>query len=329
MNDRALLLATDHGICRYPLDPEGRVGPLERSHERVAFEAICLGASGLLCAGTDAGQVYRSEDGGRTWRRVFSGFPDVKGLWAMAAHPTRPQVVYAGLEPAELWVSRDGGEFWEELIALRDHPAAEGWSFFEPMLPHVRAIACDRKGERLYVGIEEGGVLVSVNGGGSFEDKSRGVNEDVHTLVVAPNDPDLVYAMTGGGLFRSQDGGHRWERLRAGLSHWYFIPLAVLSSDATVLCVGAANTPPPAWRTTGADAAIYRSEDGGDHWRPAEGPFPTRGMVTSIVTDPEQSARLFVGTTDGVLLTSADGGASWRAAADGLPRIEEMLIAPR
>ncbi len=99
------------------------------------------------------------------------------------------------------------------------------------------------------------------------------MNEDVHTLAVSPNDPDRVFALTGGGLFRTQDGGN--------------------------------------------------------HWRLVEGPFPTRGMVVSIVADPEQSTRLFAGTTDGALLASDDGGASWLAAADGLPRIEEMVITPR
>lgn len=248
-----------------------------------------------------------------------SGLP--RCLWPSLL---RPGELYAGLEAVALWISRDSGEHWEELTALRGHPAAAQWHFFEPMKPHVRAMAFDQRGERLYIGIEEGGVLVSRDGGRSFEDRSHGVDADVHAIQVAPGRPDLLFAMTGGGLFRSQDGGQQWERLTAGLDRWYLIPLIVVSSR--VLCVGAGNTPPPAWRTRGADAAIYRSQDGGTTWRLATGPFPLRGMLSAMAAVPGHPDRVFASTTDGVLLRSWDGGQHWTMAAEHLPKIEEMVI---
>jgi hypothetical protein len=325
-SDRSLILATQDGICRFPIRSDGHLGSCEQPLRGVALEAVCQDASGILYAGSDEGQIYRSRDGGLTWPEVFKGFPDSRGLWSLAAHPCRPRQIYAGLEPVSLWISSDGGDHWLELKGLRDHPAAGKWHFFDPMQPHVRAIAFDSQGERLFIGIEEGGVLVSGDGGRSFEDRSHGVDEDLHLIQVAPDDPDRLFAMTGGGLFRSRDGGHRWEKLTQGLERWYMVPLAFVSANSNILCVGAGNAPPPAWRAQGADAAIYWSEDGGNRWKTADGPFPLRGMPSSILTDIQNPDRLFAGTTDGVLLSSSDRGQRWKVEAEKLPRIEEMIV---
>jgi len=321
-----LILATPQGICRLSLHGERSIGPLERPLDGEQIEAVVRDRAGTIYAGSDAGKIFRSEDSGSKWDLIFHSFPSANRLWALAAHPVRPQEIYAGLEPASLWISRNGGEYWDELVGLRDHPAAEQWHFFEPMLPHVRAIAFDAKGEQIYVGIEEGGILLSRDGGGSFENKSKGVNEDIHFLKSVPDEPDHLFALTGGGLFRSRDGGHRWVKVTRGLHRWYLIPLHFVGNSPGVLCLGAGNTSPSAWKTRGADAALYRSDDGGESWGLAEGPFPLRGMPTSIVADISDPDRLFAGTTDGVLLRSDNGGKRWEIAAEKLPRIEEMVI---
>ncbi len=325
-SDHFLILATQEGICRFPIRPDGRLGSRERMLQGVALEAVCQDSSGIFYAGSDEGQIYRSHDGGLIWQEVFKGFPNSRGLWSLVAHPVRPREIYAGLEPVSLWISTDGGDHWCELNGLRDHPLAEKWHFFDPMKPHVRAIAFDSRGERRLIGIEEGGVLVSLDGGGSFEDRSQGVNEDLHLIQVAPDNPDHLFAMTGGGLFRSRDGGYRWEKLDNGLERWYIVPLAFVSANPNVICVGAGNTAPPAWRTRGADAAIYLSEDGGESWRTANGPFPLRGMLSSIMADTKNPDHLFAGTTDGILLSSSDRGQRWKVEAEKLPRIEEMVV---
>ena len=324
-SDRILVLATQDGICRIPFQSDGQLGKLNRTLRGIAFEAVCQDASGTLYAGSDEGRVFRSEDG-QKWNEVFSGFPNSRGLWTLAAHPVRPREIYAGLEPVAVWISWDGGEHWDELSALRKHPASKQWHFYEPMKPHIRTIAFNRDGTRLHVGIEEGGNLISSDGGKSFEDRSGGADPDVHTIQLAHADPNLVFVMTGDGLYRSRSAGIRWERMGNGLDRSYVVPLVMLAADAKGLCVGAAANTPGKWRSKGADAAIYRSEDWGGTWKMADGPFPLRGMVASIIIDPADRTHLFAGTNDGLLLESSDLGRAWAMTSMKLPRIEEMMI---
>ncbi len=322
---RILVLGTQDGICSIPVQSDGQLGKVNRTLQGVAIEAVCQDASGTFYAGSDKGRIFESEDGEK-WKEVFSGFSGSRGLWTLVAHPVRPRELYAGLEPAALWISWNGGEQWDELSALRQHPSSKDWRFYEPSKPHIRTIAFNRDGLRLHVGIEEGGNLISGDGGKSFEDRSAGADRDVHTIQLAHADPNLVYAMTGDGLYRSRHAGLRWERMENGLDRSYTVPIAMLASDAKVLCVGAAGRTPGQWHSSGADAAIYRSEDWGGSWKITNGPFPLRGMVASIVADPENRMRLFAGTNDGVLLESSDKGKSWSVAIEKLPRIEEMVI---
>lgn len=325
-SDRFLILATREGILRSPVLGDGTLGDFEHILQGAEVEAVTCDPEGTLYAGSDEGHIYSSHDLGQNWELVFKGFPNSLGLWALVTHPVRPKEIYAGLEPASLWVSRDGGSQWTEIISLRNHSASKKWYFFDPMKPHVRAIAFDRKGERFYVGIEVGGVLMSYDGGISFEDRSSGVDDDIHAIYVAPNNPDHLFAATGGGLYRSRDSGKNWKRLTHGLDRWYMIPLIFVSDDPDLICVGAGNTPPPAWQIRGADAAIYFSEDGGESFQLAHGPFPLRGMITVIISYPESPDYLFASTTNGMLFGSSDGGRSWQVLAEELPRIEEMVI---
>ena len=291
-SERILITATQDGILSFLVQSDGQVQKLDSVLKGIALEAVCQGSSGTFYAGADDGRIFESEEGEK-WNQVSDGFPSARGLWTLAAHPVRPNEIYAGLEPVSVWISWDGGRKWEELPALRNHPASKQWRFYDPTKPHIRAIAFNRDGTRLHVGIEEGGTLISGDGGNSFEDRTAGVDPDVHTIELSHADPDLVFAMTGDGIFRSRNAGQHWERMDNGLDRSYVVPLALLHSDAKVLCVGAAGNTPGKWGSEGADSAIYRSEDWGGSWKMSEGPFPVKGMVASMVIDPGNRERIW------------------------------------
>ena len=80
--------------------------------------AAIPGAEETFLAGTDKG-LYKSADGGRTWRP--KGLEECK-IFSLAFHPSDPMTIYAGTEPPFLFRSSDGGETWTELTGVRKLP---------------------------------------------------------------------------------------------------------------------------------------------------------------------------------------------------------------
>src|SRR4030095_9993694 len=121
-------------------------------------------------AGTHGDGIHASDDGGRTWQRKDRGVtsPNIYSMSAVrAADGVRP---CAGTEPAPLFVSRDGGEQWDELSSLRDMPTVQKWMFpAPPGIAHVKHITFDpRSADTVYASIEVGGLLKSTDGGQSW-----------------------------------------------------------------------------------------------------------------------------------------------------------------
>ena len=326
-SNQILILATEDGVYNIPIQSSGKVGTTFQTLQGVALEAVCMDASGRGFAGADNGRIFRTENY-EQWTQVSPGFGEAGSLWTLAPHPIRPSELYAGLEPASVWISWDAGEHWEEIKAVREHPSSKNWKFDASMKPRIRAISFSRDGSLMSIGIEEGGVLMSGDGGRTFNDRTKGIDPDVHVIQVSHADPGLIYAMTGEGLYRSRNAGAKWELMKNGLDRSYTVPLAMLAADGKVLCVGAAGKTPGQWKVEGADAVIYRSEDWGASWTISEGPFPLKGMVASIIVDPANREHLLAGTNDGMLLQSSDLGKSWTLVVQDLPRIEEMVICP-
>jgi photosystem II stability/assembly factor-like uncharacterized protein len=110
-----------------------------------------------------------------------------------------------------------------------------------------------------------------------------------------------------------------------GLDRGYTVPLAVSPVHPDRLYAASAATPPPGW-TNGANAALYRSDDGGEHWTQLKDGLPDRFdvMVRQIVLDGERGIFTASGPD---LFASDDGGDHWQRVATGLPRIRALAIA--
>jgi len=182
-----------------------------------------IAREGVILAGTTDG-VFHSDDLGQTWRDASAGLTIRHVRW-MAYRPDISDFELAGTEPAGIFVSRDGAETWREcpeVASLRD---AHGWSLpYSPEAGCVRGFAFH--GRRAYAAVEVGGALRSDDGGETWRlaEGSSGdpdpydppapfICPDVHSIAVHPSSPELVLAPTGGGLYRSTDGGKTWTSL--------------------------------------------------------------------------------------------------------------------
>jgi photosystem II stability/assembly factor-like uncharacterized protein len=154
--------------------------------------------------------LFKSTDGGEHWTelnpRTARGLPDKPyGRIALAVAPSKPQVVYAMIESKKsaLFRSDDGGQNWKLLDASQ-------FMVWRPF--YFANLIVDPKNENKLFKVNLL-LLLSVNGGQSFSAVSSSAHGDFHDVWIDADDPNTILAGDDGGLWRSQDGGTRWEHL--------------------------------------------------------------------------------------------------------------------
>jgi photosystem II stability/assembly factor-like uncharacterized protein len=225
--------------------------------------------------------------------------------------------VYAGTEPSSVFRSTDGGESWEELEGLARLPSAPTWSFPpRPDTHHVRWIAVDpHDARRLYVAIEAGALVRSLDGGDTWIDRVPQGPYDTHTLALHPSAPERLYSAAGDGYYESRDGGRTWDRIQSGLRHGYMFGVAVDPGDPDSVVVSAASGPGQAYSASTADSHVYVKKGDGA-WAPVrEGlPEPKGTTITVFATAPHQPHGVYAANNRGVF-RSRDAGLNWRRLA--------------
>lgn len=277
---------------------------------------------GVLCGVLGWG-VYRTDLSGERFEPASEGLP-VPQVCALAAHPARPTTVYAGTTPPRLFQSDDAGRTWQELAAFADAPGAEEWVYpVPPGYPNIRWILPGpRNPNTLSVGVEIGGLIWSGDGGRTWEDRTEGMNRDVHCVAAHPEAPDVLYTATPAGPYRSDLGGHYWKHLWQDRSPSYSAQIAVHPAQPDTVVVGISRG------FRGGDAALYRSTDRGQSWsrvteeRPSLAGTIFKALAFSCSL-PEVAA---AGTMAGEVWLSEDGGATWQLAASGLPPVRSLLV---
>jgi photosystem II stability/assembly factor-like uncharacterized protein len=213
-----LYLATSSGLVI--AEKAGDTWRVSSLHLEGQHVTSVIAREGVILVGTRDG-VFRSDDGGHSWDKASSGLNHPHVRW-MAYHPDRSDLEYAGTEPAAIFVSHDGANTWRqcaEVAELRDR--------FEWFLPYSPAAGCVRgfafQGARAYAAVEVGGLLRSDDSGATWALAAGSdgiprfgtpaadfIHPDVHSVAVYPSSNDLVYCPTGGGFYRSTDGGQTW-----------------------------------------------------------------------------------------------------------------------
>ena len=133
-------------------------------------------------------------------------------------------------------------------------------------------------------------------------------------LAIDPVDPATLYAGTsGGGVFRSTNGGGSWIAINAGMTSTNVLALAIDPAIPTTLFAG----------TSGG--GVFKSIDGGDSWTPVNSGLPS-SQVRALAIGP---SAIYAGTPDGVF-ESNDGGGTWTAMSTGLtdPDVRAIAVDP-
>lgn len=281
-----------------------------------------------LYAGTFDHGLFVSHDGGERWQQAGEGIPHGRVLSVAVSPSARVDgrgIVFAGTEPSSIYRSEDGGATWRDLPSLRSLPSAPTWSFPpRPWTSHVRWIAPSwANPDLLFAGIELGGVMRSVDGGATWEDRKPGSYHDAHAVLMHPIATERVYEAAGGGAAMSRDAGETWTEVDDGRDRHYVWGLALDPVDPDLWFVSATHGARHAHGDRGsAEAFIYRRRGDGP-WQALAGglPTPLPVMPYALLAPRDQPGTFFAGFRDGAIWRSDDRGDSWRELDVQLPSL--------
>jgi photosystem II stability/assembly factor-like uncharacterized protein len=310
---------------------------------------------------------------GRTFASHTSGFygprlmyaDDPTGEWTQAEGPVFPEegdtsleriwfvkpgeadgLLYAGVAPAALFVSTDGGATWSLNESLwKEHQAGE-WQ------PGAGGLAlhsiCPWPGdpERLAVGVSAAGVWITDDGGQSWrtgydglvpeyipEEAREGTNAlCVHNMHRAPTRPERLFMQFHGNVYRSDDAGSSWNEIRAGLPSGFGFPLVIDPSDADSAYVIPLVADVDRVTPDGA-VRVYETRDAGSTWKEHSVGLPDDEAYLTILRQAFGSSgqgdemELYFGATSGDVFGSADAGASWFTVRERLAPVTSVRVA--
>ena len=282
-----LLAAVPWPLGAQPFDPSlftgmrwRLVGPFRGG--RALAAAGVPGDPNVFYFGAVGGGVWRSDNAGRTWEPIFDGQP-IASIGSLAVAPSDPRVIYVGSGEADMRSDISYGN----------------------------------------------GMYKSVDGGKTWISIGLADTRQIGRILVDPRDPNLVFVAALGhaygpnrerGVFRSKDGGKSWSPVLFKDENTGAIDLAFDPANSKTILAALWQTRRPPWNvyppSNGPGSGLYRSDDGGDTWKPVIGsglPSEKLGRI-GIAFAPSDPRRVYavVDAKEGGLYASEDGGGSWK-----------------
>ncbi len=256
--------------------------------------------------------VYRSNDGGKTWKNL--GLRDSRHIPALLVDPRNPDIVlvaamghaFAPSPERGVYRTTDGGKTWAKVLYVDDRTGATDIAF-APSNPNIVFAAMyqvQRQPWTFSSGGPGSGLYRSTDGGATWTRlQGNGLPQGILGRIgvsVSGADPNRVYALIEaekGGLYRSDDGGDKWERVnddeRYRQRAWYFSHIFADPKDADTVYV--------------LNTGMFRSTDAGKTFTLLAAPH---GDHHGLWIDPANPQRMINGD-DGGATISIDGGKNW------------------
>jgi photosystem II stability/assembly factor-like uncharacterized protein len=257
----------------------------------------------------DEGDVFRSDDGGVTWRTLAAVHG--KSIRALAMAPSDHNTLVIGALDG-VFRSQDGGEKWEKMTPenpeiLENHASMKNFV----------SVAIDpRNPDIVYAGTRHL-PWKTADGGKSWHNLKDGIldDSDVFSIIVDPRTSSRVYASACSGIYKSDNGGDLFHRVQ-GLPH-SAIRTRVLKQDPQRSSIVYAGTTGGMWKTV----------DGGTKWTLVTS---ADVVVNDVMIDPRNPERVLIATDRGGVLVSNDGFAKYQSSNRGFShRMVGSVIADR
>jgi photosystem II stability/assembly factor-like uncharacterized protein len=287
----------------------GNIGAIDVADSNPNIIYVGTGSAGIRGNSSVGRGVWKSTDGGVTWRHL--GLPDSGAIGKLVVHPTNPDVVYVAAlghpfgrnRERGVYRTRDGGATWEHVLFLNDGTGAVTLSMSPDNPDEIYAgmSRIERKPWTMISGSADGGVYRTSDAGTTWRKLAGGLPTGLVGKVgvtVSPADPRRVWALVeaepGGGLFRSDDRGQSWTLVSSDAQvrgrPWYYGHVRADPVDRNMVYV--MNVP------------LMRSTDGGATFQTV--PVP-HGDVHDIWINPRDPKIFGVADDGGTVVTLNHG----------------------
>lgn len=293
------------------------------------------------------GSVVRwSDDFGQSWTapdRQNVKFPagldqSLVQVWQIApGRASEPDVLYAGVEPAALFQSRDAGETWDMVRGLYDNEDRPRWQPGAGGLCLHTIVVDPRNPARMGIAISSGGFYRTDDGGRNWQARNTGVRAEflpdrypkfgqcVHKVVHHPSRPERLFLQNHWGLYRSDDWGDSWTDIANGVPSDFGFSMQMHPHDPDTVYIVPIES--DQFRCVPeARLRVYRTRDAGASWHALANGLPQKDAYETILRDALSadslpSPGIYFGTRSGKLFGSPDAGESWTEIAGALPSI--------
>ena len=287
------------------------LGCTQRS-DRVVAVVIHPAKSKLVYVATEEA-VYKTRDGGQSWKRLSEGLTRVR-VMNLVIDPRLPANVFAGTLADGVYKSPDGGRRW----LPRNAGIQKG-----TISANVNQLVFDPRDSQVLYAATTVGVFRTKDAGRSWTERMRGMNEInfIVALALDPISPNILYAGTSGGVFRSLDGADHWTKANNGL-----VPddakMASMALGVNRLLIDPAD---PDVVYAGTTRGVFKTLDKGEAWSRLAAELGDL-YVSSLVLEPGNGQHVYMGTSRGIF-QSRDGGQTWKATNEGLANLNIRAIA--
>ena len=263
---------------------------------------------------TQGDGVYKTTDGGKTWRHL--GLKETQAISRIRVHPTNPNIVYVAAlghvygdnEERGVFRSKDGGNTWEKVLYVSDKAGAADLIIDRnnPNIIYASTWQVYRKAWKMWGGGPDCKLFKSLDGGDTWVELSKNPGMPEGPLgkigiTVSPVDSNRLWAIVEaneGGVFRSDDGGWTWEKVnderKLRQRAFYYSRIYADPQDReTVYCL---------------NVGFYKSTDGGKTFDIQI--RPPHGDNHDLWIDPNDPNRM-ISSNDGGGTVSINGGQSW------------------
>jgi photosystem II stability/assembly factor-like uncharacterized protein len=315
--------------------------------------------------GTIGEGMFRSVDGGQTFRRACEGMFVECHVRALAVHPRDANTIYLGSEHG-VFLSADAADSWTRLPAPLE--GMQVWSIcLAPSRPQT-----------IIVGTCPSRIFKSDDAGQSWREADARMQRECPRIMFTrvtcvtsdPNDPNLIWAgVEIDGVYRSRDAGRTWQAIGSGLSSKDIHALVVVPRRggtrrllaATNNDLNISDDDGETWRPLkignqlpwsycrgmgqlvgqpevvllgtgdgppGTVGAVARSTDAGETWKLAAMPARSNSTMWNFAVHPAAPDRIYAASVSGQVYRSEDGGKTWEKLAREFGEIRALAWAP-